>query len=145
MTQEATALSYALQKKEMADKFNRSPYKSRFESLGDIWTDGSGQIFIGKDMCLQNDILDNKEETKSRSCYRECRTCGCCANSMRDGSSCVSSFDQNAGKMIACSSCEKFRFCDCRNGFFRDAHGDAEPFTEEVYKTLKETSGRPLI
>ena len=129
----------------MAKGHDRAPYQSRFEGLEGVFEDGSGQIFIGKDWALQNEIIENKEKTQSRSCFRECRTCGCCANSHRDGSSCVSSYDDNAGKRIACSTCEKFRFCDCRNGFFRNAHGDAEPFTDEVYKTLKELDGKPLI
>lgn len=122
------------------------PGKPRNPSSGlDFWTDDGHNIFVGKDWALLNEIEENKLKTQSRSCYRECRTCGCCANSIRDGSSNSRCYDTNAGKRIACSSCEKFRFCDCRNGFMRNAHGDAEPFTEDQYKLLKETGGRPLI
>ena len=117
----------------------------RFSSLGGVFTDGSGMVFIGKDWALQNEINENKEKTKARSCYRECRTCGCCSNSIRDGSSNSRCYDEGIGRRIACTSCEKFRFCDCRNGFFRNAHGDAEPFTPDVVEMLKSTGGKPLI
>lgn len=117
----------------------------RFGSLEGVFTDGSGLVFIGKDWALQNEINETKEKTQSRSCYKECRTCGCCGNSIRDGATCSSQYDANAGKMVSCTNCEKFRFCDCRNGFFRNAHGDAEPFTPDVVETLRTTGGKPLI
>lgn len=117
----------------------------RFGSLGGVFTDGSGSVFIGKDWALQNEITESRERTKSRTCYVECRTCGCCSNSLRDGSSCSRQYDGNEGKTVACTNCEKFRFCDCRNGYFRDAHGDAEPFTPDVVEMMRKNGGRPLI
>ena len=119
---------------------------SRFSSLsGDFWTDDGHNIYIGKDWALQNEITETRLKTEARACYRACRTCNHCSNSLRDGSSCSSQYDANSGKMIHCTMCEKFGFCDCRNGFFRNAHQDAEPFTPDVQETIKTLNGKPLI
>ena len=136
------------------------PKKPRKEGVG-YWTDSSGQVFaVGKDWALQNEINEKKELTKSRGCFKECRTCGCCANSRRDNfniqfvvteSGKVSmklpseSYDWINKKWVDCLACEPFRYHDCHNGWFRDFHGDAEPFTPDVIEMLRKTGGKPLI
>lgn len=114
----------------------------RKERLGGFWTDGTS-VFIGRDWALQNAIDDAKRRTQNRSCFLACRTCGCCANSCRDATY-PKSYDENSGKKVDCRGCEPYRFHDCHNGWMRDAHGDAEPFTDEALKLFKE-GGKPLI
>lgn len=106
-------------------------------------SDDNENIFIGRDYALQNEIDETKERTQSRSCFKGCRTCGCCANSRRDASY-PYSYDEKAGKMISCKHCEKFRYHDCHNGWMRTSHQDAEPFTEEAVKFFNK-GGKPLI
>lgn len=136
------------------------PKKPRKQGVG-FWTDGSGEIFAaGKDWALQNEIDEKKILTKSRGCFKECRTCGTCANSRRDNLNTqvfvtesgravlkapTQSFDWINKKWIDCRACEPFRYHDCQNGFLRDAYGDAEAFTPDVIELLRNTGGKPLI
>ena len=136
------------------------PKKPRKEGIG-FWTDGSGEVFsVGKDWALQNEINEKKELTKSRGCYVDCRTCGSCGNSRRDnlntqvfvteGNKVIlkaptMSYDSVRKTWIDCRACEPFRYHDCHNGFFRDFHGEAEPFTPDVVELLRTTGGKPLI
>src|SRR4051812_33765255 len=95
-----------------------------------MWTDPDGtQVFIGRDWALHNEIQDAKALTKTRSCFRECHTCGCCANSCRDSSH-SKSYDAHTKKWVGCKGCEPFRWHDCHNGFMRNSRGEAEPFTQ---------------
>lgn len=125
----------------MRIKFKPKPRK---DGSGLFTTDGS-DIFIGKDWALQNEIEEVREETKARSCFRECRTCGCCANSRRSCTHPIS-YDFNSHSTVDCRSCERFRFHDCNNGLMRDSRQEAEPFTEEQIKLIEQSEdGRPLI
>lgn len=121
-------------------RFNKKPRKDTGLFHG---PDGK-TIVIGKDWALQNEIDETKKATQERSCFKACRTCGCCANSRRDSSD-PRSYDHNIRKTIDCRGCERFRFHDCHNGLMRDAHGEAEPFTEVQLQMLDETGGKPLI
>lgn len=121
-------------------EFNRKPRK---DGGGMFFTDGH-QVFIGRDYLNQNDINETLEKTRARSCFRGCRTCGACANSRRDATV-PKSYDYNAGKMIDCRSCEKYRYHDCHNGWMRDTRQQAEPFTPDMIKLLEESGGKPLI
>lgn len=136
------------------------PKKPRKEGLS-YWTDGSGEVFaVGKDWALQNEIDEKKQLTRSRGCFKECRTCGCCANSRRDNLNTqvfttkdgkavfkapTLSYDNIRKVWVDCRSCEPFRYHDCHNGWFRDAHGEAEPFTPDVIELLRKEGGKPLI
>lgn len=102
-----------------------------------------GKVFIGRDWAKHNEIQENLAKTKARACFRECRTCGACSNSRRDAPY-KKMYDSNAGKMIDCRGCEKFRFHDCHNGWMRDSRQEAEPFTEEAQRLFKQ-GGKPLI
>lgn len=117
--------------------------KPRKEGSGLFTLDGEDRIFIGKDWALQNEIDEAREKTRSRACFKECRTCGACSNSRRDASY-PFQFDANEAKLVSCRGCERFRFHDCHNGWMRDSRGDAEPFTEDAQKLFKE-GGKPLI
>lgn len=120
-----------------------SQSKARKEGLGLFTLDGN-DIFIGKDFALQNEIDESRKATKARGCFKACKACDCCAASRR-GTSHPYRFDSNAGKMKNCITCEKFRFHDCNNGFMRDSRQEAEPFTEEAQKLIKESGGKPYI
>lgn len=127
----------------------------------DLWISKDGsQIFIGRDYAQQNAIDEAKLKTRSRSCYKECRTCGTCANSKRDNFNMqyiateagltlvkgpTKSFDNVTGRWVDCRTCEPYRFHDCHNGWMRDSRGEAEPFTEEAQRLIKESGGKPLI
>lgn len=110
-----------------------------------LWTDKDGtRVFVGSEYHLTNEIQEVKEKTRARACFRECRTCGACSNSRRDATV-PTQYDANAKRMIDCRKCERFRFHDCHNGVFRDAHQNAEPFTPDVIEMMKKTGGKPLI
>lgn len=138
--------------------FPKKPRKDVFSGLYGL--PGDNRIFIGKNWALQNDIDEAKAKTRARACFKECRTCGACANSKRDNfqprafvikndkwvlQNPHKSYDANAGKWVNCRDCEPFRFHDCHNGVFRDSRQEPEPFTPDVIKLLKESGGRPLI
>lgn len=119
--------------------------KQRKDSGSLLWqTPDGSQVFVGRDYALQNEIDEVKETTRGRACFKECRTCGACANSARDCTH-TKTYDANARKMIDCRKCERFRFHDCHNGVMRNSHQDAEPFTEEQEKLIKQSGGKPLI
>lgn len=136
------------------------PKKSRKDGSG-LWTDKDGsRVFIGKEWHLYNEITEVKEKTKSRGCYKECRSCGTCANSRRDNfdrqviilndgswkiKGATYSYDNVNREWVDCNDCEPFRWHDCQNGLMRDAHGQAEPFTPDVIEMMKRTGGKPLI
>lgn len=122
-------------------RFNAKPRKD--SSLKGIFTVDGERWVIGADLLRNSDIEEHKRITRERACFRECRTCGCCANSSRDCTH-PKTYDANAGKMIDCRGCEPFRFHDCHNGWMRDSYGDAEPFTDEAQR-LFDLGGRPLI
>lgn len=110
-----------------------------------LWTTKDGEkVFIGRNYALQNQIDESKKKTQERSCFSACQTCGHCKASRRSCSADYS-FDTNTGKRVHCAGCERFGFCDCANGFLRNAHGEAEPFTPDHQKLLKDTGGKPLI
>lgn len=110
--------------------------------MSDLFTVDGTDIVIGRDYALQNEIDEVKAKTKSRSCFKECRTCGACANSKRDN---TWQYSYDKGKKINCKSCEKFRYHDCHNGVLRNTRQEAEPFTEDMYKIMDEKGGKPLI
>lgn len=121
------------------------PKKRRKDGAGTYFqTKDGSRVVLGRDWALQNEIDETKEKTKSRGCFRECRTCGACANSRRDASWPYSR-DPDTGKTVNCNTCERFRFHDCHNGLMRDTRQDAEPFTEEQQKLIDQSGGRPLI
>lgn len=134
------------------------PRKPRKDGSGLFTTDGT-DIIVGRDWAKQNDINDALARTRARACFKECRTCGSCANSRRDNftpqvistaggeAKLISphkSFDYNTRSWIDCRACEPYRFHDCHNGWMRDSDGDAEPFTEEAQKLFAQ-GGKPLI
>lgn len=118
------------------------PRKGAFDSLTGLYK-GARDFVTGKDWALQNEIDETKEKTRARACFRECRSCGACANSARD-STYPYQYDANAMKLVNCNSCEKFRFHDCHNGWMRNARQEAEPFSDEAQK-LFDSGGKPLI
>lgn len=113
-------------------------------SLKGIFTSNGEDIIIGADQLRNSEVQDARAKTHARSCFVECRTCGACANSRRDATV-PTIYDYNAQKKIDCRGCEPFRFHDCHNGWMRDSYGDAEPFTPDVIKIIKEQNGKPLI
>jgi hypothetical protein len=116
--------------------------KPRKDSGSALWQTKDGtRVFIGRNYALQNEIDENKQKTRERSCYKGCQTCGFCVNSRRN---CAHPYNFDNGKKVFCEGCEKFGFHDCNNGFLRNAHGEAEPFTEEAQK-LFDQGGKPLI
>lgn len=117
--------------------------KSRKEGLGLFTLDGN-DVYIGKDWALQSEIDEVKAKTKAKGCFRECRSCGACSASRRDAPS-PYTVDPTTGKQHNCVTCEKFRFHDCHNGFMRDSRQEAEEFTEDVQKIIRERGGKPLI
>lgn len=117
--------------------------KERNPGSGMFFTDGE-KVFIGRDYALQNQIDEAKAKTEARGCYKACRTCNACANSRR-GTSYPRQFDSKQGKTIDCRGCEPFRFHDCNNGFMRNTHQEAEPFTPDQQKLIDESDGKPLI
>lgn len=120
------------------------PRKSTFDSIDGGLYKGARDFVTGKDWALQNDIDEAKEKTRSRACFRECRTCGACANSARDATN-PKMYDAHAQKSIDCRGCEPFRFHDCHNGYMRNARGEAEPFTETQIDLIETLGGKPLI
>lgn len=111
-----------------------------------LWTDKDGsQIFVGRDYALQNEIDEVRAKTRTRSCFTECQTCLQCKGSCRDNTY-PKSYDSNAGKMVDCRGCEKFRFCDCRNGVYRNTRQEPEPFTPDHLSLIEMAEGkRPLM
>lgn len=122
-------------------KFTGKPRKD--SEIYKLPGDRSARVVSGRDVTLQAEIDANMAKTRERSCFKGCRTCGQCANSRR-GCQDPRSYDENAGKMVDCQGCERFRFHDCNNGFMRNARGEAEPFTEDAQKYFMQ-GGRPLI
>lgn len=113
---------------------------------GTWWTDKSGsRVFIGRDYALQNEIDEAIAKRNARSCFRECMSCAACKNSARD-STYPKMYDDRAGKMIDCRSCEPFRFHDCANGVMRNSRQEAEPFTQDQLDLIAVAEGkRPLM
>lgn len=128
----------------------------------DIWLDKHGEVVTtsGRDLALQSEIDEAKAKTKARACFKECHTCGACANSRRDNfqhrlveikdgeaklKSPTVSYDHASKEFVDCRECEPFRYHDCHNGFFRNARGEAEPFTQDVLDLIKKHGGKPLI
>lgn len=114
-------------------------------SLGGLFQSKDGTVFVGHEYEKQVAINEAKANTKARACFRECLSCGTCKNSARDATY-PKMFDANAGKSIDCRKCEPFRFHDCHNGLMRNAHGQAEPFTQGQLDLIKVAEdGRPLM
>lgn len=120
---------------------------------------GARGIVQGKDWAQQNEIDETRTSTRARSCFRECKTCGACANSNRDNFlpqavtnpsgevevAPTMSYDEVSGQWIDCRECEPFRFHDCHNGVMRNTRQEAEPFTPDQLALLERTGGKPLI
>lgn len=118
--------------------------KSRKDPSSQLFVQGDNTVIIGRNYALQNEIDETKKITQARACFIGCRTCGKCSNSQRDATVPMS-YDENSRKWIDCRGCEPYSFHDCQNGVMRNAYQDAEPFTAEQQKILKETGGKPLI
>lgn len=121
-----------------------NPKQRKDSSLKGLFTIDGKQVILGADLLRNTEVQDAKAKTRERACFRECRTCGCCANSARDCTH-TKTYDANAQKSVDCRGCEPFRFHDCHNGWFRDSYGDAEPFTPDLIQLLEESGGKPLI
>lgn len=136
--------------------------KPRKDPDSALWmSDDGSQVFIGRDYALQNEIDESIRKRNARSCFRECHTCGTCANSKRDavnpqvsttetGLQVVrgpgESYDENSKSWINCRSCEPFRWHDCNNGFMRNSRGEAEPFTADQISLIESSeTGKPLM
>lgn len=120
------------------------PKPRKDSSLKGIFTVDGKTWVIGADLLRNSDVEEAKRVTRARACFKECRTCGACANSARDATY-PYTYDDHERKNINCIGCEPFRYHDCHNGWMRDSYGDAEPFTPDVIKLLKESGGKPLI
>lgn len=120
------------------------PRKHKRKPGSDLWLTKDGTIVIGRDYVRQNEIDEAKQKTRARACFRECRTCGACSNSRRDATV-TKQYDAHEKRDIDCRKCEPFRFHDCHNGWMRDSHQDAEPFTEDVQNLIDKYGGKPLI